>query len=154
MRPLWRCRRKALKPGSFSLSRKYLTSAWGLFTFLTEKENLAPAASDLQRDAAVAAAAAEVTAEVAAAAVEGTLAVAWAAAVRFMAAAAEVTLAVAVVAGVQPTMGAEVAAAAAVAWGCGSAAAAAGAVEATEPAGNGTRFCSTGSTSASSSPDR
>jgi hypothetical protein len=146
------------------LSRKYLTSAWGLFTFLTEKENLAPAASDLQRDAAVAAAAAEVTAEVAAAAVEGTLAVAWAAAaegtladawaaaVRFMAAAAEVTLAVAVVAGVQPIMGAEVAAAAAVAWGCGSEAAG-GAVEATEPAGNGTRSCLTGSTSASNSRD-
>jgi hypothetical protein len=102
---MWRCRRKALKLGSISLSRKYLMSAWGLFTFLTEKENLAPAASGLQRDAAVAAAAAEVMAEVAAAAAEGTLADAWAAAVRFMAAAAEVTLAVAVVAVVQPIMG-------------------------------------------------
>jgi hypothetical protein len=111
----------------------------------------------------VAAAAAEVMGEVAAAAAEGTPAGAWAAAagdtladawvaaaVQFMAA-AEGTLAVAVVAAVRPTMGAEVAAAVAVAWACGSAEAAAGAVEATEPAGKGTRFCSTGSTSASSS---
>jgi hypothetical protein len=72
--------------------------------------------------------------------------------VRFMAAAAEVTLAVAVGAVVQPIMGAEVAAAAAVAWGCGLEAAG-GAVEATEPAGNGTQSCSTGSTFASNSRD-
>ena len=119
----------------------------------------------------MAAAAAEVMGEVAAAAAEGTLAGArgaaaegtlagawgaaaertpagaWpAAAVQYMAVAAEVTLAVAVVAAVRPIMGAEVAAAAAVAWVCGSEAAG-GAVEVTEAAGNGTRSCSIGSTS-------
>ena len=122
----------------------------------------------------MAAAAAEVMGEVAAAAAEGTLAGAWgaaaertpagargaaaertpagawpAAAVQYMAAAAEVTL---VVAAVRPIMGAEVAAAAAVAWVCGSEAAG-GAVEVTEAAGNGTRSCSIGSTSASDSGD-
>jgi hypothetical protein len=105
--------------------------------------------------AAVEAAAVEVMGEVAevAAAAEGTLAVAWAAAAQFMAAAAEGTPEGAGAAAVEAEV-AEVAAAVAwaSAWAWGLEAAA-GAVEATEPAGNGTRSCSIGSTSASNSRD-
>ena len=95
----------------------------------------------------------EVTLAVAwAAAVEGTLAVAWAAAVQFLAAAAEGTPEAAGAAAVDEV--AEVAAAVAWAsvWAWGLEAAA-GAVGATVAAGNGTRCCSTGSTSASNRRD-
>ena len=104
--------------------------------------------------AAAEAAAAEVMGEgaEAAAAAEGTLAVAWAAAVQFMAAAAEGTPEAAGAAAVDEVaeVAAAVAWASAWAWGLE---AAVGAVGATERAGNGTRSCSIGSTSASTPRD-
>jgi hypothetical protein len=149
MHPLWRRRRKTLERGFFSLRRKYLRVNLSTF-YVFDRER------EMRRDimvAAAEAAAAEVMGEVAeAAAAEGTLAVAWAAAVQFMAAAAEGTPEAAGAAAVDEVaeVAAAVAWASAWAWGLE---AAAGAVGATEAAGNGTRSCSTGSTSASDSGD-